>query len=452
MGPSPRRLGLAFLLASLACDAREAAPPAQEPSAPVNAGTALAPVDGATLPVLEAQLGAPPQAAPPLARDHPAKVVVKIEVKEVEREIADGTRYTFWTFGGSVPGPMIRVRRGDVVELHLMNHPDNTMPHNIDLHAVTGPGGGATSTFTAPGHQTQFSFRALNEGVYVYHCATAPVPMHVANGMYGLIVVEPEAGLPKVDREYYVVQGDFYTQGSFKAPGLQPFDMEKAIAEQPTYVLFNGRDGALVGDHALTAKVGETVRLFVGNGGPNLISSFHVIGEIFDSVRMEGAREPVHDLQTTLIPAGGAAVVDFALQVPGTYILVDHSLLRAFNKGALGMLKVEGPEDKVVYSGREVDEVYLAEYSDKATSARKESASAPAAGETLEARLARGKATYQGTCSTCHQGEGQGLAPVFPPLAKSDFLMADKQRSIRIVLEGLSGEVVVNGTKYNNVM
>jgi len=444
-------LGLALVLVSVGCDARGPAPAAQ---APVSAtgSPSLATVDPATLPVIEAQLGAAPEAAPAVARDHPAKVVVKIEVKEVTREIADGTQYTFWTFGGSVPGPMIRVRRGDVVELHLMNHPDNTMPHNIDLHAVTGPGGGAASTFTAPGHQTQFSFRALNEGVYVYHCATAPVPMHVANGMYGLIVVEPEAGLPKVDREYYVMQGDFYTRGGFKAPGLQPFDMDKAIAEQPTYVLFNGRDGALVGDHALTAKVGETVRLFVGNGGPNLVSSFHVIGEIFDTVRPEGAREPVHDLQTTLIPAGGAAVVDFALQVPGTYILVDHSLLRAFNKGALGMLKVEGPEDKVVYSGREVDEVYLAEYSEKAVSARKEAREAAGEGETLEARMHRGKATFQGTCSTCHQAEGQGLSPVFPPLAKSDYLMADKERSIRILLEGLTGEVTVNGEKYNNVM
>ncbi len=444
MGSTRRLSRLGLVLVLLSCHAEGQAPPA--------APSALAAVDPTTLPVVEAQLVVPPQAPPPVNRDHPAKVVVKIEVKEVVREIADGTLYTFWTFGGSVPGPMIRVRRGDIVELHLMNHPDNTMPHNIDLHAVTGPGGGAASTFTAPGHQTQFSFRALNEGVYVYHCATAPVPMHVANGMYGLIVVEPEAGLPKVDREYYVVQGDFYTRGGFKAPGLQPFDMDKAIAEQPTYVLFNGRDGALVGDHALTAKVGETVRLFVGNGGPNLVSSFHVIGEIFDAVRPEGAREAVHDVQTTLIPAGGSAVVEFALEVPGTYIVVDHSLLRAFNKGAIGMLKVDGPENKQIYSGREVDEVYLAEYSEKAVTARKEAAEAAGEGDTAEARMARGKATFQGTCSTCHQAEGQGLAPVFPPLAKADYLMADKERSIRILLEGLSGEVVVNGEKYNNVM
>jgi nitrite reductase (NO-forming) len=414
---------------------------------------ALPAIDPATLPVVEAQFGVPPLAAPPTNRDHAAKVVVKLEVKELVKEIADGTQYTFWTFGGTVPGPMIRVRRGDLVELHLMNHPDNTMPHNIDLHAVTGPGGGASSTFTAPGHQSQFSFRALNAGVFVYHCATAPVPMHVANGMYGLIVVEPEEGLPKVDREYYVMQGDFYTRGGFKEPGLQPFDMDKEMLEQPTYVVFNGRDGALVGERALTAKVGETVRLFVGDGGPNLVSSFHVIGEIFDAVRIEGARETAHDVQTTVIPAGGAAVVEFKLEVPGTFILVDHSLIRAFNKGALGMLKVEGPEDKLVYSGKEVDEVYLAEYSEKALEAKRAAAAAATTeGESLEARLERGKAVFQGTCSTCHQAEGQGLASVFPPLAKSDFLMADKERSIRIVLAGLSSEITVNGQRYQNVM
>lgn len=447
-------VGIALCLVAVACrpaergDASAGAAPRAEPAAPA----ALPPIDPAKLPVIEAQLGVPPLAAPPVARDHAAKVVVKLEVREVVREIADGTQYTFWTFGGSVPGPMIRVRRGDFVELHLMNHPDNAMPHNIDLHAVTGPGGGAASTFTAPGHQTQFSFRALNEGVYIYHCATAPVPMHVGNGMYGLIVVEPEEGLPKVDREYYVVQGDFYTRGGFKEPGLQPFDMDKEILEQPTYVLFNGRDGALVGDRALTAKVGETVRIFVGNGGPNLLSSFHVIGEIFDSVRSEGARELVHDVQTTLIPAGGSAVVDFKLEVPGTFIIVDHSLIRAFNKGALGMLKVDGPEDKVIYSGKEVDEVYLAEYSAKALEAKRHAAEATAEGESLEARLLQGKAVFQGTCSTCHQAEGQGLASVFPPLAKSDFLMADKERSIHAVLAGLSGPITVNGQAYNNVM
>jgi len=361
-------------------------------------------------------------------------------------------QYTFWTYGGSVPGPMIRVRRGDLVELHLMNHPDNAMPHNIDLHAVTGPGGGATSTFTAPGHQTSFTFRALNSGVYMYHCATAPVGMHIGNGMYGMIVVEPEEGFPPLDREYYLMQGEVYTRGNFREPGLQPFDMQRAIHEDPAYVVFNGRDGSLIGDRALTANVGERVRLFVGNGGPNLVSSFHVIGEILDVVHHEGAREVEHDVQTTVIPSGGAAIVELQLQVPGTFVLVDHSIFRAFNKGALAMLKVSGPEDKAIYSGQEINEVYLGERSPEATAALEKAKAEKAEGETLEAKMSRGKAVFMGTCSTCHQLEGQGLASLFPPLAKSDFLMADPQRSIHIVLTGLSGQVVVNSQTYNNVM
>ncbi|HXZ86669.1 MAG TPA: copper-containing nitrite reductase [Myxococcota bacterium] len=412
----------------------------------------LGEIDPASLPVVEAELGHAPQAAPPVKRNHPAKVVVKLEVREVVKDLADGVQYTFWTYGGNVPGPMIRVRRGDLVELHLMNHPDNAMPHNIDLHAVTGPGGGATSTFTAPGHQTSFTFRALNSGVYVYHCATAPVGMHIGNGMYGMIVVEPDEGYPPVDREYYLMQGEVYTRGNFREPGLQPFDMQRAIHENPAYVVFNGRDGSLIGEHALSANVGEHVRLFVGNGGPNLVSSFHVIGEILDTVYREGAREPEHDVQTTLIPAGGAAIAELELQVPGTFVLVDHSIFRAFNKGALAMLKVAGPENKLVYSGQEINEVYLGERSPEATAALEKAREEKAEGETLEAKMSRGKAVFMGTCSTCHQLEGQGLASVFPPLAKSDFLMADPQRSIHIVLTGLSGEVVVNGQKYNNVM
>lgn len=406
-------------------------------------------IDPETLPVVEAVLGTPPHAAPPVERDHPARVVVRVEVRELVKEISDGVQYTFWTFGGTTPGPMIRVRRGDLVEFHLMNHPDNAMPHNIDLHAVTGPGGGATSSFTAPGHQTQFTFQALNEGVYIYHCATSPVGMHIANGMYGLIVVEPEEGLPPVDREYYVVQGDFYTRGDFREPGHQPFEMQRAIDEDPAYVLFNGREGSLVGDGALQAEVGETVRLFVGNGGPNLVSSFHVIGEIFDKVYPEGSPDLHRNVQTTLVPAGGAMIAEMAIQVPGTYILVDHSIFRAFNKGALGMLRVDGPEDLVVYSGQEVDEVYLAEHSERATEIRGE---ADPASARIEDRMARGKALYQGTCSTCHQVDGTGLPGVFPPLAESDYLMADKERSIRVILEGLSGPIVVNGTTYNSVM
>ncbi|MBQ4856523.1 nitrite reductase, copper-containing, partial [Rhodanobacter sp. B2A1Ga4] len=332
------------------------------------------------------------------------------------------------------PGSFIRVRQGDTVEFHLKNAPDSKMPHNIDLHGVTGPGGGAASSFTAPGHESRFTFKALNQGIYVYHCATAPVGMHIANGMYGLILVEPPEGLPKVDHEYYVMQGDFYTTGKYRQKGHQPFDMEKAIDEHPTYVLFNGKEGALTGDNALTAKTNQTVRLFVGNGGPNLVSSFHVIGEIFDKVQPEGGTVAQHNVQTTLIPSGGAAMVEFHTDVPGSYVLVDHSIFRAFNKGALGILKVDGPEDKSIYSGKEVDSVYLGDRSEPNLKAVTTAATAHAAGTLTKAeQIAAGKQLFTGTCSVCHQANGEGLPNVFPPLAKSDFLAADPKRAMTIV-------------------
>jgi nitrite reductase (NO-forming) len=403
--------------------------------------------------LIEAVLTSAPEVPPPITRRDPAKVVVHLEVREVTMPISDGVDYTFWTFGGHVPGKFIRVRQGDTVEFHLQNHPDNKMPHNIDLHAVTGPGGGATSSFTAPGHESQFTFKALNPGLYVYHCATAPVGMHIANGMYGLILVEPLQGLTPVDREFYVMQGDFYTVGAYREKGAQPFDMQKAIDEHATYVVFNGSEGALVGDKALKAKVGDRVRVFIGNGGPNLVSSFHVIGEIFDRVYQEGGTRYQENVQTTLIPAGGSAIVEFKVEVPGTYILVDHSIFRTFNKGALGMLKVEGPETKLVYSGKEIDVDYLGE---KVAASSAPIATAAAALETgtldLKTQIASGELLFKGTCSVCHQPTGQGIPSVFPPLAKSDFLMADKHRSMEIVLKGLTGPVTVNGKAFNSVM
>ena len=281
---------------------------------------------------IKAVLTSPPMVPPPTGRKVPAKVIVELEVRELEKEISEGVKYTLWTFGGTVPGSFIRVRQGDTVEFHLKNHPDSKMPHNIDLHGVTGPGGGAASSFTAPGHGSQFKFKALNAGLYVYHCATAPVGMHVANGMYGLILIEPPEGLTVVDKEYYVMQGDFYTAGKYREKGVQAFDMQKAIDERPTYVLFNGSESALTGDNALKAKVGEKVRLFIGNGGPNLVSSFHVIGEIFDKVWFEGGTKFQENVQTTLIPAGGAAIAEFKTEVPGTYVIVDHSIFRALTK------------------------------------------------------------------------------------------------------------------------
>ncbi len=409
--------------------------------------------DAANLPVIRAQLTSPPMVPPPTARKAPAKVIVELEVVEKEMPISEGVNYTFWTFGGTVPGSFIRVRQGDTVEFHLKNHPSSKMPHNIDLHGVTGPGGGAASSFTAPGHESQFTFQALNEGIYVYHCATAPVGMHVANGMYGLILVEPPQGLPKVDHEYYVMQGDFYTTGKYREKGLQPFDMEKAIDERPTYVLFNGAEGALTGERAMGAKVGETVRMFVGNGGPNLVSSFHVIGAIFDNVRFEGGTLAQKNVQTTLIPAGGAAIVDFKAKVPGSYVLVDHSIFRAFNKGALAILKIDGPENKAIYSGKEVDSVYLGDRAAPNLQAVATATTAAATGTlTPKDQIAAGQALFAGTCSVCHQANGAGLPGVFPPLAKSDFLNQDTKRAVNVVLHGLSGKVKVNGKDYDSVM
>ncbi len=402
----------------------------------------------AVFPEEKALLTHAPQVPPPIKRLTPAKMVIDVEVREFTARLADGVEYTFWGFGGSVPGPFMRVRQGDLVEFHLDNHPDNKLPHNIDLHAVTGPGGGAASSFTAPGHTSIFSFTARNPGLYVYHCATAPVGMHIANGMYGLILVEPEGGLPPVDHEYYVMQGEFYTTGRYGEQGLQPFSMEKALREDADYVVFNGSVGALVGDNALHAKVGETVRLFVGNGGPNLVSSFHVIGEIFDNVFAEGGTFANHQVQTTLIPAGGSAMVEFKVEVPGTYVLVDHSIFRTFNKGSLGMLKVDGELAPEIYSGKQFDEVYLPE--GQPTQVPKPAA--PTHVLSMAERISEGERVFNRTCMACHQSSGQGLPGIFPPLAGSDFLLADPQRAMHIVIEGKQGEVVVNGNKYNQVM
>jgi len=291
------------------------------------------------------------------------------------------------------------------------------------------------------------------------------VPMHIGNGMYGLILVEPKEGLPPVDKEYYVMQGEFYTTGKFGEEGLQSFDMAKAIDERPPYIVFNGSVGSLVGDKAITANVGEHVRIYFGVGGPNITSSFHIIGEIFDKVYPEaGLSLPNANIQTTMVPSGGAAVVEFKVDVPGTFILVDHSLTRAFNKGALGMLKVSGEANRVLYSGKEIDAVYLGAQAEAGSDSAKREAELKAqiaaetkanpviAGLTKEMQIEKGKQVYMGLCFACHQPDGKGLPMAFPPLANSDYMLADRDRAIRIVLKGLTGPVTVNGTTINSVM
>lgn len=340
----------ALLAAAAVAHAQQSPPAGRAPSA-------------RSLPVERAVLTDAPNVPPPITRRTPARVVVELRAYEVIAEVAPGVKYTLWTFGGAQPGKFIRVRKGDTVEFHLSNDPASSLPHNIDLHAVTGPGGGAAVTHVRPGEEAVFEWKALRAGLFVYHCATAPVPMHLGNGMTGLILVEPERGLPPVDREYYLMQHEFYTQtpdvkaadvgGYTGSPrttraaveDVHEFSLDKALAERPDYVVWNGRMGSLTGRTALRARIGERVRFYVGNSGLNLVSSFHIIGDHLEKVYREGDLEspPARDLQNTLVPAGAAVAVETTFEVPGTYILVDHSLVRAFNKGTVAMLEVTGP-------------------------------------------------------------------------------------------------------------
>jgi nitrite reductase (NO-forming) len=293
----------------------------------------------------------PADLPPPLNRTEPQVVKIELTTKEVIADIAPGVTLNYWTFNGTVPGPFLRAREGDTVELTLTNDTTSLHVHNIDLHAVNGPGGGAGATNVAPGESKTFRFKALNPGLYVYHCAHPNVPSHMTHGLYGLILIESKEGLPPVDKEFYVMQGEFYTSGALGRKGLQLFDAQAMLDGKPQYVVFNGKTGALT--DVMNVDVGETVRLYVGNGGVNLVSSFHVIGEVFDKVYREGdiVSPPARSVQTTLIPAGGAAVVEFKADYPGNYVLVDHALARV-DRGAWGLLKVEGEPDPKVFDGK----------------------------------------------------------------------------------------------------
>lgn len=383
----------------------------------------------------------------------PEKVIVHIRVEEKVMRLADGVTYNYWTFNGTVPGPFVRVNEGDLVEVHLSNDPGNKMPHNIDFHAATGPGGGAEASLTLPGHTSVFSFRALKAGLFVYHCATAPVGMHIANGMYGLFLVEPRGGYPPVDKEFYLMQSEFYTRGKNGEPGLQEFDLDKAVREQPDYVVFNGSVGAASGANQLHAKVGERVRIYIGDAGPNLTSSFHVIGEILDNVYSEGGTRVNHNVQTTLIPSGGAAIVEFTCQVPGVYSIVDHAIFRAFNKGAIAQLDVSGPENKTIFSGKQSDELYRPHPNDMLNPLGAAAPTEAVPEKSFDERHKAGKILFQVNCSACHQPDGKGLPGTFPPLAGADFLMNRADKGIGIVLHGINGETItVNGQQYRGLM
>ena len=287
----------------------------------------------------------------PLNRKQSKIVEIELEAFEVISKIAPNILYHYWTFNKTVPGPFLRVREDDTVVLSLHNDKSSSHSHGIDLHAVTGPGGGMAVTKAEPGDTKTLTFNATTPGLFIYHCAAGNPATHIANGMYGMILVEPKQGLTKVDHEFYIVQGELYTHGKLGKKGYQKFSSQKMIDEHPEYIIFNGRTGALVKEGQLNAKVGDKVRMFVGNAGVTKVSSFHVIGEIFDRVYPEaGLSNPIKNIQTTLIPAGGATVVEFKVDYPGNYVLVDHALARA-DRGAWGILNVTGEENDSLYFG-----------------------------------------------------------------------------------------------------
>ena len=304
--------------------------------------------------VVEADISRPPNdLPPPLGKRDPKTVRLDLFTAEMEGRLAEGTTFGYWTFNGKVPGPFVRVRVGDTVEVHLKNSADSNMIHSVDFHAATGPGGGAASLQVNPGDEKSMTFKALKPGLYVYHCATPMVAEHIANGMYGMILVEPEGGLPPVDHEFYVMQGEIYTDAPYGQHGSQEFSVEKLLNEKPEYFVFNGSVGAISKLHPLHAKVGDTVRMYFGVGGPNFTSSFHVIGEIFDKVYNLGGliAPPLEDIQTVTVPPGGAVITEFKLEVPGNYTIVDHALSRA-ERGLAGILVVDGEPNPDIYNGK----------------------------------------------------------------------------------------------------
>lgn len=313
------------------------------------------------LPVEDAVLTTAPNVPPVITRDHPVRLRVSLETYTKLVQLTSRYQYEQWTFNGSVPGPFIRARVGDVVELTLTNRDETGNPHNVDCHAFTGPGGGAALTTAEEGQTKVARFRLLHPGLYVYHCAAAPVPVHMANGMYGLMYVQPavEGGggdvLPPADREYYVMQSEFYHEPPEVGEDGRPsrtveFSYPNGLAEEPSVVVFNGRESAATRDAPLRARTGETVRLFFGNAGPNLTSSPHVIGSVFRRAYRDGdvVSPPARSVSTISVAPGSAAILDLKMVVPGTYTLVDHAIFR-LDKGAVAFLNVSGKQRPDIY-------------------------------------------------------------------------------------------------------
>ncbi|MFP5211174.1 MAG: copper-containing nitrite reductase [Acidobacteriota bacterium] len=297
----------------------------------------------------------PSDLPPPIGNRPPAVVHVTLTSKELVGVLdpESGTVYRYWTFDGKVPGPFIRVRQGDTVEVTLKNAKDSTMVHSVDLHAVIGPGGGAAMLQVPPGQSKTVTFKATTPGLFVYHCGSPMIAQHIANGMYGMILVEPPGGLPHADHEYYVMQGEIYTTAPKGKSGLQEFSVENLMAENAQYYIFNGAVDSITKEYPLHANEGETVRIFFGNAGPNATASMHMVGEIFTRYYQFGSLSspPLEGIQTATVPPGDAGIFEVKARAPGQFTFMDHAISR-MEKGDLAVLDVQGPENAaLVHAG-----------------------------------------------------------------------------------------------------
>jgi len=300
------------------------------------------------------RIAADPRDIPaPIDRDTPETVSVELETEELVAEVEPGVTFTYMTFNGRVPGPMVRARVGDTIDLTIRNDESNSMTHNVDFHACRGPGGGAEATNVAPGEEKHLQFKVTYPGAFIYHCAVANVDYHISSGMFGIILVEPGAGLPEVDHEFYLGQHELYTSGQTGQEGHHEFDFGRMAMEDPTYVLMNGEKYAITPDNydEMRVETGDTARVFFGVGGPNKISSFHPIGSVWDEVWEQGAlaSDPDRYVQTTPVLPGSACVTTMSFPVPGGFKLVDHALSRVARKGALAVVTAEGAEDPEIF-------------------------------------------------------------------------------------------------------
>lgn len=332
---------------------------------------------------------------------------IRLDTTHKVIEIAPGVRFSAWTFGDQVPGPTVRVRAGDRVKFVMTNRSDEPAPgiefvaapmmHSMDFHsAMVSPQDKYRSI--APGQTIEFEFVANYPGVYMYHCGTPMILEHIASGMYGAMIVEPRDGYPtKADREYVVVQSEFYARAPAKGgKGVHVLDSDRLRAAQPTHTVFNGAHNGMV-KAPLAAKPGERVRLYVLNVGPSKTSSFHVVGAIFDRVWLEGNPDnQLRGAQTVLLGSSNSAIVEFYVPEQGSYIMVDHHFANA-SQGAIGLISTE-----VKPAMQELEHHNI------------QASAAPTDPEPLQ-----GKLDFESKCLACHSmGEGRKLGPDLAGVSK----------------------------------